>query len=916
MPSVDVVSLDRRKRARHEPRNGLESTKPRAVSRAYTPFRSIGHVSNHVPFDIQIKGTQFLLTTCIGRAIQTYDCAKLNLLFVGTQTPETITAVVSQSDLILVAAGPSILAMKRGKEVWKIVTEDEEDIVHMITFGSYICATTTKQQLLIYNTSTLELHTQIALRAETEITALLHPATYLNKIVIATTDGRLEIWNVRTGSMIHRTESFGNTITALASAPVVDVIAVGLLDGSIFVYHLRADERMYKLRQEGRVTSITFRTDGIQTMASANDTGAIALWDLEKSKIQHVMRTAHVGSIPSIQFLNGQPLLLSSGTDNSIKEWLFDASDGLPRLLRSRSGHHAPPTSIDFYGETSQFLLSASRDRSVRAFSIYSDAQTAELSQGAVQSAANKSMIRAQDLKLPEVTALASRSTREKDWDNVLTAHKEDRAARSWSWSKRRLGSHQLRTFDGAAVRSVAISACGNFGFVGSNRGTIDCYNMQSGLHRRTYKGPDPHTKAVSGITSDSLNKVMISTSLDGTVKFWDFHKGVLLSTTNVQIGITALRYHRESGLVALSCDDFCIRILDTETKKLVRELWGHSNRLSSVVFSDDGRWLVSAALDSTIRTWDLPTGHLIDAIRTQSVCTSLSFSPTGEYLATTHIDSVGVHLWTNKAQFTPISTRHITEEEIVEAEMPSASGEGGTGIIDLALNDEEDNKDGIVLDSFNTVDQLSTDLLTLSMVPKSKWQNLLNLDVIRQRNKPKEAPRAPERLPFDLGTLRDLRNGSGLAAANVDGDDGATQSRFLDLHTSTTSQFSALLASSAEDDDDDASGFMEYLKTLGPAQLDIEVQSLSPGDSFAEHKNFTRAMTGRLRARRDYELCQAYMATFFKAHGDIIAGSIDDDGELERVLLDWQAVQESERQRLADLVGFCNGVVRFFTVK
>lgn len=50
--------------------------------------------------------------------------------------------------------------------------------------------------------------------------------------------------------------------------------------------------------------------------------------------------------------------------------------------------------------------------------------------------------------------------------------------------------------------------------------------------------------------------------------------------------------------------------------------------------------------MDSIIRTFDIPTGQLIDAFKTASVCTSISFSPTGDFLATSHVDRVGVYLW------------------------------------------------------------------------------------------------------------------------------------------------------------------------------------------------------------------------------------------------------------------------------
>lgn len=46
------------------------------------------------------------------------------------------------------------------------------------------------------------------------------------------------------------------------------------------------------------------------------------------------------------------------------------------------------------------------------------------------------------------------------------------------------------------------------------------------------------------------------------------------------------------------------------------------------------------------MRTYDIPTGRMVDIFRAESVATSLTFSPTGDFLATSHVDSLGVHLW------------------------------------------------------------------------------------------------------------------------------------------------------------------------------------------------------------------------------------------------------------------------------
>lgn len=60
--------------------------------------------------------------------------------------------------------------------------------------------------------------------------------------------------------MIYQFKSFGSAITCLEQSPVVDVVAIGLLDGSIVLYNIRMDERIDTVYQSDRVTAISFRT--------------------------------------------------------------------------------------------------------------------------------------------------------------------------------------------------------------------------------------------------------------------------------------------------------------------------------------------------------------------------------------------------------------------------------------------------------------------------------------------------------------------------------------------------------------------------------------------------------------------------------------------------------------------------------
>ena len=167
------------------------------------------------------------------------------------------------------------------------------------------------------------------------------------------------------------------------------------------------------------------------------------------------------------------------------------------------------------------------------------------------------------------------------------------------------------------------------------------------------------------------------------------------------------------------------------------------------------------------IRTYDIPTGTLVDAYRVVSVPTSLAFSPTGDFVATTHTDSVGVYLWANKTQLVEVPLRPISQTEVIDVGLPSMQGEvedeelgqlEGEPIVEHVLG--------------NNKEQLSDGLVTLSAMPRTRWQTLLNLDTIRERNKPVEAPKAPEKAPFFLPSLMDGQNAAEGNKMKVDSKD------------------------------------------------------------------------------------------------------------------------------------------------
>lgn len=218
----------------------------------------------------------------------------------------------------------------------------------------------------------------------------MHPNTYVNKILIGSEQGKLQLWNVRQGKLIYAFAGFCSKITVLEQAPAIDVIAVGLSNGQIALLNLKVDQILMEFKQEwGAVTGISFRTDGPAVMATASSNGHIAFWDLEEKKIITTLH-AHSDSVSTLYFLPNEPLLLTTSSDNSLKMWIFDKIDGTSRLLRYREGHESPPLCIRYHGANGDAILSSGEDSSLRIFSTVSETLNVSLGKASYNRKASK----------------------------------------------------------------------------------------------------------------------------------------------------------------------------------------------------------------------------------------------------------------------------------------------------------------------------------------------------------------------------------------------------------------------------------------------------------------------------------------------------------------------------------------------
>ncbi|KAI9349687.1 quinon protein alcohol dehydrogenase-like superfamily [Obelidium mucronatum] len=785
-------------------------------------FRTLGIVCSAVPVAINSLGSNgfFTAVAALEKSFQLYNVENLHLIFLSKEIASSspISCVAAHNELTFVAAGTKIHVFKRADVISVLSIPSMEtfgssgdansnssvSIFKILVLGDLIIAAVSDNTIRIWNWNTKEFVKSISFEPHFQITTFVHPSTYVNKILVGSADGRLQLWNFASLAMIYEFPTLSSPILTLTQTPAIDVIAIGTQDGRILLKNIKTNTPIKQFHQESQspVTAISFRSDDdspVAMMASGGADGSVFLWDLEKNTLivrvggQGQGGDAHMEGVHTVEFLVGQPVLVTASGDNSIK--------------KTRKSKKFSAVTID------------GRPTAITHFD-------------ACESGIN-------------------------DWDDIVTVEQNSSTVKTWRLKRGAIGKNQFSVSDKSPAKIASISPCGNYAFVGSAKGGIDMFNMQSGNHRGVFPVDRGHSKAIVGLAVDSLSE-----KLD----IWNIKKRALLQTIKFPVPISALCFHKESNIAAVACDDLCVRIVDIEVGKIVREFWGHRNRILDMSLSPDSRWLLTSGLEGNVKLWDIPSSTLIGALRVDPA-TSVSFSLDGNYIATSHVNNRGVVLWANTTLFDispssiPADLRVVPDQEDEDEMMMTSKGNDN-----LELSGSEGP---------------NSELIRLSSLPLSRVQLLLNLESIQKRKRPAaEKLKKPDNVPFFLGALGSTSADTSFKAAEFNFVDANTE-----VNKKTLMDFTDTTA--------DWHGKVEYLQTLvdlSPSALDLEIRSFGVGD----FEPFVDILLESCKELSNYEFIQCVISIFLEAHGsDLILQSTGFQKKLEKLK---EAVNDSWR--------------------
>uniref|UniRef100_A0A674BHC4 WD repeat domain 36 n=1 Tax=Salmo trutta TaxID=8032 RepID=A0A674BHC4_SALTR len=744
----------------------------------FSDFRALGLYRNHIPHVVRYhkKHREFYAVTAVGNCFHTYN--------VSNALPEDISYLATDRMLVYVANGRKVTAFARNKEVVHTYTGHGADVHLLLPFGDHVISVDRDNVVVVWDVESEEEYLQITFdKVSFEVSALMHPSTYLNKILFGSSQGGFQLWNVKSNKLLYTFPGWA------VGVPVLQQVG-----WSIFI--LKAETELIHIFVVEELSAIHI----VIFLAAGSPVGHIGLWDLEEKKLVCQMKDAHNTAVAGLTFLHGEPLLITNGADNSIQ-----VSGG--RLLRSCLAHCAPPTKVQHHGLNGHHILSAGQDGTLQSFSTVHE-RFNSLGHGTIYFLFCGTMAVMDNEMVISILFIA----RQSDWDSIVACHRGYLMTNTWNYQKGSMGAHSY------VVKSL----------VGLSSGHIDVYNMQSSMHRGQYGEDKAHKGPVRGVSVDGLNQLIISAGADKLVKIWKFKPRKRVENFKF-LGVHITNELSCSRLVS-DCSLF-LPFLTLSRKYLFL------SDDTPQAFSPDGRWLITAAMDCTIRTWDLPSGCLVDCFLVDSAAVSLTMSPTGDFLASSHVDSLGIYLWSNNTLCSMVSLRPLPSDYeptviMLPGTCPNQDEEG----------EEEGDLNSEVID-YESPEQLDQQLVTLSLLPDSRWKNLLHLDIIKKRNKPKEPPKVPKAAPFFMHTIPGLIP------------------QFAPSEGSKHHNLSSLFL---PDD-----GPVGMLKEMGLSGIDAELRGLAPdmGGDVSVLQDFLKMMANMLNSKRDFDLAQAYLALFLKLH-------------------------------------------------
>ena len=416
------------------------------------------------------------------------------------------------------------------------------------------------------------------------------------------------------------------------------------------------------------INSIAVSKDGATLVSgsgepsrSSTSDNAVIVWDANTGKLDRVFQ-GHQQAVIAVAIRPDGKQIASGSEDGSIRLWPLNKADEHRAMTEAKDNLWAVA-----YSGNGATVASAGADRTVRIYDAVTGKLNKELPghKGAVTSLAylgNDRVVSGSGDKVLKIWTVAAGTAQDCEGhtsavlivaatDKLIVSGGADRTARAWGIDGKALWTWASKS----AVCAVAIRKDGKRIALGCADGTLIILSNDD-------KEPKPiasviaHTGGVSCVDFHPETDRLVSSGGDGVVKVFNlpdngnpveatkFEPPIKSSIGGGNPPVTTVAYSNDGKFLISGGAEGTVRIWDASTNAEVRALRGHTGWVTSAAFSPDGRSAVSCAVDKAVRLFELPKSDGVAAGHS-AMARCIAVSRDGKFAATGSDDKT-VKVW------------------------------------------------------------------------------------------------------------------------------------------------------------------------------------------------------------------------------------------------------------------------------